>query len=63
MNPNEVVCVMSTSNEIRRAATSNANHPERKIDVFVNIDSRTNCLQNIGTPSKNIPTDWKIKER
>ena len=59
MHPNEVVCVMSASNEIRRAATSNANHPERKIDVFVNIDSRTNCLQNIGTPSKKIPYRWE----
>ena len=45
---------MSMSNEIRRAATSTTNHPERDIHFFINIDSRTNCLQNIGTPRKNI---------
>ena len=55
---NEVDGVMPMSNEMRRSSTSTANHPERNINVFINIDSHTKCRQNIGTPSKNT-YKWK----
>ena len=55
---NEVDGVMPMSNEMRRSGTSTANHPERNINVFINIESHTNCLLNMGTPSKNT-YKWK----
>ena len=58
INHSEVKGVMSMSDEIRRAATRRENHPERNVVAFIIIDSRTNCLQNIGAPRKYIYR-WK----